>query len=189
MGLLPITWLLTQAARPPRELFFWAAAPPAAASACLVQSAGWTCSCASPFPATSVCPGLLFASLPLSRGCSPSRCLSLISFGSTFTQPPKTAGGTRTSKPGAQPESHSTEKRKQSLPEGIKGVGSPDVCAQHVQRAVFAAILEEVRAERDGITCQAWTLRTCGRRASPRPSPGEGSRGPPCPPGLVILGS
>lgn len=33
---------------------------------------------------------------------------------------------------------------KTSLPEGVKGVGSPDVCAQHVKVAVLVAILGEM---------------------------------------------
>ena len=39
-------------------------------------------------------------------------------------------------------------RRKRSAPEGIEGVGSPDICAQHVQRGVFAAILEDTEDER-----------------------------------------
>lgn len=36
------------------------------------------------------------------------------------------------------------DERERGLPEGIKSVGSPDVCAQHVQRVIFAAVLEEI---------------------------------------------
>lgn len=54
---------------------------------------------------------------------------------------------------------HQTKRRK--LPEGIKGVGGPDICAQHVQGVVFAAILKETRRGA-GITPGTRTLKTTG---------------------------
>lgn len=54
---------------------------------------------------------------------------------------------------------HQTKRRK--LPEGIKGIGGPDICAQHVQGVVFVAILKETRRGA-GVTYGARTLKTTG---------------------------
>lgn len=78
------------------------------------------------------------------------------------------------------------DKRERGLPEGIKSVGSPDVCAQHVQRVIFAAILEEIGEERRMLLAQPGHGKR-GQKASSRPSPGKGCRGPSVPQ-FVILG-
>lgn len=153
---------------------FCCALPPSQPSLCFLSLSR---SAVSPFFSTFFL-GLLFPSLSLfpldahpffSSLCSPS----LLSFPSSsvssfllhhpptpdslyfwingllpFTQPPKTPWGIRTSKLGSQPDPHTPDKRKRGLPEGIEGVGSPDVCAQHVQGVIFAAILEEIGEER-----------------------------------------
>lgn len=76
----------------------------------------------------------------------------MISERSTFTQLPKTPWGfCKDKKLASQPGAYATGKRKGSLPEGIKGVGCPDICAQHVQRVVFAAILEKTGDEKGGV--------------------------------------
>lgn len=78
----------------------------------------------------------------------------MISEHSPFTQLLKTPPRFyKDKKLASQPEAYGTDKSKRSLPEGIKGVGSPDIRAQHVQRVVFAAILEETGDEKGGIIC------------------------------------
>lgn len=103
----------------------------------------------------------------------------------TVTPSCKPGGTGDTSAGGSARAPHCREGRKRTLPEGVEGVGSPDVCAQHVQGAVLAAILEETE-QRPGIICLARTWETSGQKASPRPEPGRAAE-VPCPPWLATL--
>lgn len=90
---------------------------------------------------------LLTSTLWLFLSWSPCEQLCLHTGSAPYGRRPPTSPG------------HQTKKRK--LPEGIKGIGGPDICAQHVQGVVFVAILKETRRGA-GVTYGARTLKTTG---------------------------